>query len=285
MILVALSRFECAGEIEWLIDSNTTLFMKKVNFPTHPVFLPRYTSLSCEDAAGVIVKNARGNQSFGVTALAVHGLVESITDSRLGEKINKIQMIVPDGQPIVWALNSLYKLGLSFKIPGPTLTLEVLKQANEHKLNVFLFGSTADTLARFKAYIETDFPNLTVCGIHEDRFREATAEEDMADVKKIEQSGAHIVLVGRGCPRQEHWVADHVGKVDAAMLAVGAAFDYHAGKLKRAPMWIQRSGLEWLFRLIQEPRRLWKRYLLTNSKFIYLFLRQKLTGYSATQVH
>jgi len=175
-------------------------------------------------------------------------------------------------------LNSLYKLGIKFKLPGPTLTLEVLKQANQYKLNVFLFGSTADTLAKFKQHIETAYPGLTVCGVHHDRFREATETEDAADIKKINASGAHIVLVGRGCPRQEHWVADHVGKIDAAMLAVGAAFDYHAGKLARAPMWMQRSGLEWLYRFMQEPGRLWKRYLVTNSIFIYRFAKQRLSS-------
>ena len=183
----------------------------------------------------MIVEHAAARRSFGVTALAVHGLIESVDDARLGDKINRIDMIVPDGQPVVWALNLFHRLGIRFKIPGPTLTLEVLRRANERGLSVYLFGSTADTLARFRAHIETEYPNLSVAGVHEDRFREATAEEDAADVAKIRASGAHIVLVGRGCPRQEHWVADHVGRVDAAMLAVGAAFDYHAGKLARAP--------------------------------------------------
>lgn len=252
--------------------------MTTIEFDTYKVLHPNYCALSCAEAATVIVDHARNSHSFGVTALAVHGLVESITEPSLGEKINRINMIVPDGQPVVWALNSLYKLGIQFKLPGPTLTLEVLKQANEYKLKVFLFGSTADTLSKFQQYIEAAYPRLEVCGFHEDRFRDATASEDDADVKKINASGAHIVLVGRGCPRQEHWVADHVGKIDAAMMAVGAAFDYHAGKLARAPMWMQKFGLEWLYRLIQEPGRLWKRYLVTNSIFILRLVQQKLFG-------
>jgi len=249
--------------------------MKSLSFKKYPVFLPEYCSLSCEDAASDIVEHARSRQSFGVTALAVHGLVESLRDPNLGAKINKIQMIVPDGQPVVWALNQFYKLGLKFKIPGPTLTLEVLKQADPLGLKVYLYGSTADTLAHFRRHIETEYSNLEVCGMHEDRFREATPEEDAADIAKINASGANIVLVGRGCPRQEYWVANHVDKIDAAMLAVGAAFDYHAGKLDRAPMWLQRAGLEWFYRLLQEPRRLWKRYLVTNSIFIYQFIKHK----------
>lgn len=248
------------------------------SFETYKVLHPDYCALECSDAAAVIVDHAKKRHSYGVTALAVHGLVESLTEPNLAAKINDIDMIVPDGQPVVWALNSLYKLSIPFKIPGPTLTLEVLEQANEHNLKVFLFGSTADTLQKFKAHIESTYSGIEVCGVHEDRFREATPEEDALDIEKINASGAHIVLVGRGCPRQEHWVADHVGKVDSAMMAVGAAFDYHAGKLVRAPMWMQKYGLEWLYRLIQEPGRLWKRYLVTNSIFVYRIAKRKLMG-------
>ena len=245
--------------------------MKKfdMDFPRHKIFLPEYCALNCEDAAGVIVEHAAQRHSYGVTALAVHGLMESYGNPALGDKINNIQMIVADGQPVVWALNMLHNVGLKFKIPGPALTSEVLKQANPKGLNVYLFGSTADTLEKFQRHIADTYPQLKVVGVHEDRFREATPEEDAQDIEKINNSGAHVVLVGRGCPRQEHWVADHVGKVNSAMMAVGAAFDYHAGKLSRAPMWIQRAGLEWAFRLVQEPRRLWRRYLVTNSQFVY----------------
>ncbi|MDB4224439.1 WecB/TagA/CpsF family glycosyltransferase [Granulosicoccus sp.] len=249
--------------------------MSASNYPVYEVFLPKYCALDCEHAAEVIVENAAKNVSFGVTALAVHGLMESYHKSALGLKINRIKMIVPDGQAVVWAMNLLYGLNIKFKLPGPTLTLEVLRVANELSLKIYLFGSTSDTLGKFRDFIQKDYPNLHVVGVHEDRFREATREEDAADILKINESGANIVLVGRGCPRQEHWVADHVDKVDAAMLAVGAAFDYHAGKLNRAPMWIQKMGLEWLYRLIQEPRRLWRRYLVTNCQFIYQLIRHK----------
>lgn len=250
--------------------------MDSPQFEKYRVFLPNYCSLDCDDAADVIVNHARQNKSFGVTALAVHGLIESIRDSRLGEKINKIDLIVPDGQPIVWALNSFYRLGIKTKIPGPTLTLTVLQRANKLGLKVYLYGSTADTLNHFQQHITRHYPDIDVCGVHVDRFRDATLAEDAADIEKINSSGAHIVLVGRGCPRQEHWVADHIDKINASMMAVGAAFDYHAGKLQRAPSWMQKGGLEWLYRLIQEPGRLWKRYLITNSMFVFLFVKHKL---------
>lgn len=246
-----------------------------MDYPVYKIFLPEYCALSCEDAAQVIIGHASKNQSYGVTALAVHGLMEAFNDPKLGNKINRIGMILPDGQPIIWAMNLMHGLKLKFKIPGPSLALEVLKVANKSSMKVYLYGSTSDTLAKFTDYICRHYPNLELVGVHEDRFREASAEEDRADIQKINASGAQIVLVGRGCPRQEHWIADHVGQVDAAMLAVGAAFDYHAGKLRRAPFWMQRAGLEWLFRLMQEPRRLWRRYLVTNTQFIYQLCRHK----------
>jgi exopolysaccharide biosynthesis WecB/TagA/CpsF family protein len=155
---------------------------------------------------------------------------------------------------------------------GPTLTWNVLEKANEQKLSLFFYGSTEKTLRLFQKNISEAFPQIKIVGFHIDRFRNATKEEDDQDIEKINQSSAHIILVGRGCPRQEIWVAEHIGKINGVMLAVGAAFDFHANTLKQAPTWMQNNGLEWLFRLIQEPRRLWKRYLFTNSKFIYLIL-------------
>ena len=113
--------------------------------------------------------------------------------------------------------------------------------------------------------------------MHVDRFREATEEEDGADIKKINESEAHIVFIGRGCPRQEKWVAAHKNKVNAVMMAIGAAFDFHAGTVKRAPKWMQHSGLEWFYRMMQEPKKMWKRNLDTFPLFIYLFFKHKLS--------
>jgi N-acetylglucosaminyldiphosphoundecaprenol N-acetyl-beta-D-mannosaminyltransferase len=243
------------------------------------LFSINYAIVDYQSASDEVIEKAERNQSFGVTALAVHGLIESVWDKSLAQQVNRIDLIVPDGQPIRWALNSFYKVDLQDRVYGPILTLHVLEKANQKNLKVYLYGSKAVTLEKLQAFINKNYPGVQICGIHVDRFREATSEEDEADIKKINDSGAHIVLVGRGCPRQERWVANHLGKVNAAMLAVGAAFDFYAGTVRQAPKWMQNNGLEWLFRLIQEPGRLWKRYLTTNSYFIYLFLKQKL-GFS-----
>lgn len=238
------------------------------------LFEVNYALTNYDEAAQIIVECGIKHHSFGVSALAVHGLIECYRSEALLEKVNKLDLVVPDGQPICWALNFFYNAGLKERVYGPQLTLEVLKRANQKKLCIYLFGSSQKTLQKFSENIQKWFPQITISGLHVDRFRDATAEEDEADIHKINRSGAHIVLVGRGCPRQEVWVSDHLGKINASMMAVGAAFDFHAGVLKQAPAWMQRSGLEWFYRFTREPKRLWKRYLITNSIFIYLFFKK-----------
>lgn len=229
-----------------------------------------------ESASDIIIKNASQHNSFGFSALAVHGTVTAVRNKTIEEKVKKIDMVVPDGQPVRWALNNFHKVGMKDRVYGPTLTLYVLEKADKKNLNVYLYGSTEKTLNALSAFIKEKYPGIFLCGTHADRFRDATPEEDEADIKKINKASAHIVLVGRGCPRQEVWVADHLGKINSVMMAVGAAFDFHAGTLKQAPIWMQDHGIEWFYRLIKEPCRLWKRYLVTNSYFIYLFFIYKL---------
>jgi N-acetylglucosaminyldiphosphoundecaprenol N-acetyl-beta-D-mannosaminyltransferase len=240
------------------------------------LFHVNYAITDYEEATRVIINNAVNKNSFGVSALAVHGLIESYKDLLLRNKVNKINMVVPDGQPVRWALNALHKTGLKDRVCGPILTRWVLEHSHQNGLKIYLYGSTQATLDKFSKFINEKYPKITICGVHTDRFREATPEEDAQDIKKINDSGANIVLVGRGCPRQEKWVSDHIGQVNSVMMAVGAAFDFHAGNIKLAPKWMQDYGLEWFFRLIQEPQRLWKRYLFTNSFFIYLFFKELL---------
>jgi N-acetylglucosaminyldiphosphoundecaprenol N-acetyl-beta-D-mannosaminyltransferase len=253
--------------------------MQQVEFVKKPLFDIDYAIVDYNLAAESIIQMAARRQSFGVSALAVHGLVTAAKDCRVGNAVRSIDMVVPDGQPVRWALNLLHRAGMQDRVYGPTLTLHVLNKANEMGLSIFLFGSTKQTLDLLTKFIHNNYSNVRLAGIHVDRFRDATLEEDREDILKINQSGAHIVLVGRGCPRQEIWVADHLGRVNAAMMAVGAAFDFHAGTLSQAPHWMQKCGLEWFFRLLMEPRRLWKRYLTTNSYFIWLCFRELFNGF------
>lgn len=229
-----------------------------------------YTVTTYADATDRILEAAEARRSYGVSALAVHGLMEAVGDESFKTQVNSIDLVTPDGQPVRWAMNAIHGCELEERVYGPDLTWWVIEAAANRNIGIFLFGSTEETCALFKEEIERRFPQATV-HVQADRFRDATAEEDTADIKRINDSGAGVVLVGRGCPRQEKWVADHQGKVNAAMLAVGAAFDYGAGTLAPPPAWMQRYGMQWLFRLGQEPGRLWKRYLVTNTKFLALF--------------
>ncbi len=243
-------------------------------FKVLDLFDVRYGALNYSVATDVIIKKAEKRISYGVSALAVHGLMESRVNQRMKNALDKIDMITPDGQPIRWALNYFHDANLLDRVYGPKLTECVIEKAVDNNLGIYLYGSTKETLEKLNQKLTKKFPKINIVGIHIDRFRDATQEEDIQDIKKINRSGANIVLVGRGCPRQEIWVGEHKNKIDAVMMAVGAAFDFHAGTLKQAPSWMQKRGLEWAYRFFKEPKRLWKRYLITNSKFVYLSIKK-----------
>jgi len=240
------------------------------------LFSVAYAITDYNAASDLIIEKALAKESFGVSALAVHGLIESVKHKPFRETLEKINMIVPDGQPVRWALNSFFNVDLKDRVAGPILTQHVLAKASDQHLRVYLYGSVPATLKKMQVFIKKNYPNVVVCGVHADRFRDATPEEDIADIEKINASGANLVLVGRGCPRQEKWVAAHIGSINAPMMAIGAAFDFFAGNMKHAPRWMQGAGLEWLYHLYQNPKRTWRRVLTTNPYFIYLFFVCKL---------
>jgi len=225
-------------------------------------------------ASAAIMAAARARRSYAVSALATHGLTEAARDAEFGDLVNSIELVTPDGQPVRWAMNLLHHTGLSERVYGPDLVAAVCAEAAKEHMSVYLFGSTAETCGAVAEELPRRYPGLRIAGVHPDRFRDATADEDADDVRRIRSSGADIVLVGRGCPRQEQWVARHRGLIPVPMLAVGAAFDYIAGNIAVPPRWMQRGGLEWLFRLSQEPRRLFRRYLVHNSLFCLMLARE-----------
>ena len=243
-----------------------------MDFKTVPVFGLNYAVVDYQQASDIIIEEAKHNHSFGVFALPVHGVVEAKKSPKFYEATQKTNLIVPDGQPIRWAMNSFHKVNLKDRVYGPELTLHVLRKANELGLNVYLYGgATQEILDGFAQFIKKQFPKVNIVG----KYREDKADGNTFDYNEVNQANAHILLIGRGCPRQEIWTSQHLGKVNAVMMAVGAAFSFHSGHLDQAPNWMQKAGLEWLFRFIKEPRRLWKRYLTTNSYFIYLFFKHK----------
>jgi len=177
-------------------------------------------------------------------------------------------MALPDGAPVAW---SLQQSGFpeQQRINGPDLMWRYMRVAEELGQSVYFYGSSEETLRQLRQSVARQFPTLRVAGMMSPPFRELSAEEDQAHVDAINRSGAHVVFVGLGCPKQEVWMAQHKGRVQGVMLGVGAAFDYHAGTLRRAPVWMQNHGLEWAYRLASEPRRLFKRYLVTNTTFVW----------------
>lgn len=234
------------------------------------------SAVDYETASGAIIEAARGHRSLKVTALAVHGVMTGVMDRAHRWRLNHFDLVTPDGQPVRWALNLLHGVGLRRRVYGPDLTLEVCRKAAVEGLPIYLYGSRPEVLEALSENLVRDIPGLRICGMRPSLFRHSTPAEKQEIVREIRDSGAAIVLVGLGCPRQEVFVHEYADLVERPMLAVGAAFDFHAGLLKQAPRWMQDRGLEWLFRLSQEPQRLWRRYLILNTYFVFLFCLQAL---------
>lgn len=221
-----------------------------------------------EAAVRAIADAAVEKRPFAVSALAVHGVMTGAMDAIHRRRLNGLDLVVPDGQPVRWAMKWLHGIDLPDRVYGPELTLRVCEQAAKDSLPIYLYGSRKEVLEKLRQNLEKKYPGLIVAGMQPSRFRQLTADEQAEIAQTIKDSGASIVLVGLGCPRQETWVFENRDLIAMPMLAVGAAFDFHAGMLSQAPAWMQSRGLEWLFRLISEPGRLWKRYAVTNSLYV-----------------
>jgi exopolysaccharide biosynthesis WecB/TagA/CpsF family protein len=226
------------------------------------------SAVDCDAACGAILQAAHQRAPAVVSAFAVHALVEAATAPELAEKTRRFAIIVPDGQPVRWGLNWIHSAGLKHNVRGSDLMWRLCERAADEGVSIYLYGSTRETLAALVANLERAFPALEIAGVESPPFRALSTEEDTALVERVNASGAELLFIGLGCPKQDYFAADHADRIQAVQLCVGAAFDFHAGTKPIAPQWMQRRGLEWVFRLWQEPRRLWKRYLVTNSIFV-----------------
>jgi N-acetylglucosaminyldiphosphoundecaprenol N-acetyl-beta-D-mannosaminyltransferase len=206
--------------------------------------------------------------------LNVHSVMTGVLDHGVRAALNGADIAACDGMPLVWALRWLGARGQR-RVYGPDLMLALCGQAARLGHRIFLYGAGTETLTVLRARLQFRFPSLEIVGAHSPPFRPLTPEEDRADVERIRSSGAEIVFVGLGAPKQERWMAGHRAKLPGiVMLGVGAAFNFHAGKVRQAPRWMQRWGLEWLFRLSVEPARLWRRYVLLNPLFLAMWALQ-----------
>ena len=215
-----------------------------------------------------VLAAVRERRPFCLTALAVHGVMTGVADPAHRLRLNEFDVVTADGQPVRWALNLLYGAGLRDWVSGPELTLQLLHRLAAEDLPVFLYGSTRETLDALAASLPRLVPGLTIAGAEPSKFRTAHPGEERAIAERIRRSGARVVLVGLGCPRQEIFAHAMRPLLGMPLLAVGAAFDFHAGTQRRAPAWMRRRGLSWLWRLALEPRRLWRRYLLLNPAYL-----------------
>ena len=220
-----------------------------------------------------IIAWGKRRQSRYVCVCAVHNVVTAKGNHEHGKIIRESDLATPDGMPVAWMLRAL-GFPKQERINGPDLLWRLCRLLPKNNISGYFYGGSESTLKELNKRLSVAFPDLKIAGMMSPPYRELSEDEDEAHVRAINDSGAGVVFVCLGCPKQERWMFEHRGRINAVMIGVGAAFDYHAGTLTRAPLWMQKSGLEWLFRLAKEPKRLWKRYFVTNSLFILGALRQ-----------
>lgn len=233
----------------------------------------RVDATSYPHASEEVLGWARRGESRYVCVATVNNVIEAQDDPAYGAIMEGADLVTPDGVPLVWSLR-LLGVPTATRVYGPDLTPSICERAAKDGIPVGFYGGSAEALRAMTVNLAQRFPGLRIVYRHSPPFRPITPDEERATVEEINRSGVRILFVGLGTPKQERWMAARKGKVTAVMLGVGAAFDFLAGTKRQAPEIMQRAGLEWLYRLVQEPRRLWKRYLYRNPRFVVLFARQ-----------
>ena len=219
-----------------------------------------------------IVRLSTTHESHYVCLANVHMLMEVNRRKRFARAVNQADLITPDGKPLTWALRSLSGIRQD-RVAGMDLLPDLLQQATARGLPVYFYGGTEAMLDKTRRTLARDYPALQIAGMESPPFHQISPEAERRAINRINQSGAALVFVVLGCPKQEEWMAAMKGRIHAVMIGVGGALPVLIGMQKRAPVWMQSAGLEWVFRLCQEPRRLFNRYLINNSGFIFLFLK------------
>lgn len=240
-----------------------------------PVLGSGIDAVTLEEALDRVAGWAQRRESRYVTLCNVHVVVTARTDPAFGQALRDCDLALPDGMPVAWTMRRKGAQGQK-RLGGPDFMLSCCARAEALGIPVYFYGSTQQTLDALAARLHADYPALRFGGVYSPPFRPQTEAELDADIKAINDSGAGYVFIGLGCPKQELWMRKNRERIHAVLLGVGAGFDFAAGLKARAPLWMQRTGLEWLHRLSQEPGRLWRRYAVTNSLFVYHSLRELL---------
>lgn len=225
------------------------------------------------DVTGRIADWAARGEARYVSICDAHSVVRASRDPDHHRHLASADLVLPDGWPVAWMLRRTRQPDQQ-RLNGPDLMGHVLTAAEQRGLKVYVYGTTWQTLDLLRGRLMAQFPGLQLVGLHSPPFRPLTADEQQQDIDRIHASGAHIVLTGLGCPKEDRWMFQHRDRLRAVTLGIGAGIDFWAGTVPRAPQWMRDHGLEWLFRLCQEPRRLWRRYLVHNTLFVAGALQQ-----------
>lgn len=232
---------------------------------------PNVTSL--EELIKTVTNLVEQKKGGYICFSTVHMTMEAEDDPDFRKQVNSADYIVTDGMPMVW-MQKLQGAKSASRLRANDAMIALLKHAEKNGFSVGFYGSSETVIEAIKQRVKRDFPDLKVSYAYSPPFRTLTEKEDEEIVKQINNASPDILFVGLGCPKQEKWMASHKSKIKSVMLGVGASFDFFAGKVPECPEWLGRLGLEWLFRLFQEPRRLWRRYIILNPRFVFLALMQ-----------
>lgn len=244
--------------------------------PKRDLFGVQVSVTSYDELVDCAISLAQQKRGAIVDFMCVHGLVHAARDPGFAQVIGGFDIVASDGQPVRWALNWFHKAGLRERVYGPETMRRACAAAAKAGVPIYLYGSTQDVIDALVDKLPKEFPGLIISGAESPPFRKLTPEEDQQVADRINQSGAGLVFIGTGCPRQEEFAWRNRRLIHGVQLCVGAAFDMHAGTKPMAPAWMQKRGLEWLYRLTQEPGRLWKRYLVNNTLFLAMAVKQTL---------
>jgi N-acetylglucosaminyldiphosphoundecaprenol N-acetyl-beta-D-mannosaminyltransferase len=253
--------------------------MPQLKPPTQNVIGFPVTSLSFNDQMDWVLEWAAQRLSKTVCVANVHMLMEATWNQEFGSVLSNSDMVTPDGMPLVWLMSWMGRYRQD-RVAGMDIILGLCERSPSRNVSIFFLGSDANTLQKMRQRLRREFPNLEIAGMEPLPFRPLTPQEDEDITRQINESGAGIVMVSLGCPKQETWMNAHKGKVNAVMIGLGGAFPVYAGVQKWAPEVVRRLGFEWLYRLIQEPGRLWKRYARTIPPFAVLALLQVVSTLS-----
>lgn len=236
--------------------------------------------VSHDSAVDRVIQLAETGSGSYVCFGTVHMIMESVESPDFGLRVNAADMIVPDGMPTVW-MQRLQKAKDPERVRANDLMMLLMARAEESEITVGFYGGRQEVIDAILERARREHPRLEISYAYSPPFRPLTAEEDDEITADIDASGAQILFMGLGCPKQENWMAEHKDRLRCVMLGVGASFDFYAGNVKESPAWLGRLGLEWLYRLTQEPKRLWRRYLILNPRFMWRAARQLIAGRSA----